>query len=166
MLLDSRLEKRTLGGQVTKDYQDTQDDSAIYTTIKSALIGIVVAALLESLFAFCAPIIMKLFSDDPVIISLVQTLLTIDIALEIGRVGNLVFGQALKTSGDAMFPTIIAAVFMYLFMVLGTYVFGIRLGLLAVGAYIGMAADECIRAVFMFGRWQSGKWRTKSLIRN
>lgn len=135
-------------------------------TKKSALIGIVVAALLESLFAFCAPVIMKLFSDDPVMISLVQTLLTIDIALEIGRVGNLVFGQALKTSGDAMFPTIIAAIFMYLFMVLGTYVFGIKLGLLAVGAYIGMAADECIRAVFMFGRWQSGKWRTKSLIRN
>ena len=40
MLLDSRLEKRTLGGQVTEDYQDTQDDSAIYTTIKTALIGI------------------------------------------------------------------------------------------------------------------------------
>ena len=107
---------------------------------------------------------MHLFSDDPQMIKLVGTLLTIDIVLEIGRVTNLVFGQALKTSGDALFPTIIAAVFMYLCMVLGTYVFGIRLGLLAAGAYIAMASDECVRAIFMFARWQSGKWRQKSLV--
>lgn len=36
-------------------------------------------------------------------ISLVKKLLTIDIILEIGRVTNLVYGNALKTSGDAVF---------------------------------------------------------------
>lgn len=133
-------------------------------TKKAALIGIVVAAILESLFAIFSVQIMGLFSDDPVIISLVGKLLVIDIVLEIGRVSNLVFGQALKTSGDAIFPTVIAAVFMYLCMVFGTYVLGIQLGLMAVGAYIAMACDECVRAVCMFARWQTGKWRQKGLI--
>ena len=133
-------------------------------TKKAAIIGIIVATILESLFAIFSAQIMRLFSDDPEMVRLVGILLTIDIVLEIGRVSNLVFGQALKTSGDAVFPTVIAAIFMYLCMVLGAYVFGIRLGLLAVGAYIAMASDECVRAIFMFARWQSGKWRKKGLV--
>lgn len=98
-------------------------------------------------------------------IGLVGKLLTIDIILEVGRVSNLVFGQALKTSGDALFTTIIAVIFTYFCMVGGTWFFGIRLNLLAVGAYIGLALDECARAVCMFLRWQSGRWKTKGFIK-
>ena len=74
------------------------------------------------------------------------------------------FGNALKTSGDAVFTTVIAAVFMYVCAVGGTYILGIQLGMLVVGAYIGMAMDECTRAVCMFFRWRSGKWKEKELI--
>lgn len=135
-------------------------------TRRAAVIGIGVAAVLESLFALFSGYIMLLFTDDPAMISLVGKLLAIDIALEVGRVSNLVYGQALKTSGDAIFPTIIAAVFMYLCAVGGTYFFGIRLGLMAAGAYIGMALDECVRAVCMFLRWKSGKWRKKGFVKS
>lgn len=91
-------------------------------------------------------------------------ILAIDIVLELGRVTNLVYGQALKTSGDAVFPVVMGAVFMYLAAVGGTYFFGLHLGLLAVGAYIGLASDECIRAVGMVLRWKSGKWKNKRLV--
>ena len=91
-------------------------------------------------------------------------ILAIDIVLEFGRVTNLVYGQALKTSGDAVFPVVMGAVFMYLAAVGGTYFFGLHLGLLAVGAYIGLASDECIRAVGMVLRWKSGKWKNKGLV--
>ena len=128
-------------------------------TKKAAIIGIGVSLLVASGIAFFGGSIVGLFTDDPVMVSLVCKLLVIDIALEMGRVTNLVFGQALKTSGDPVFPVIIAAVFMYLCAVGGTYVFGICLELQVVGAFIGLAIDECIRAVFMFGRWQTGKWR-------
>ena len=120
-------------------------------TKKAACIGILVAAGLEALFVFSADVLIK-------------TLLAIDILLEVGRVTNLVFGQALKTSGDAVYTTVIGVLFMYLCMVGGTWFFGIHLNLLAVGAYIGLTIDECVRAVFMFLRWQSGKWRTKGFI--
>jgi putative MATE family efflux protein len=133
-------------------------------TKKAALLGIIVATILESLFAIFSNQIMLLFTDDPVMIALVGKLLAIDIVLEIGRVSNLVYGQALKTSGDAIFPTIIAAIFMYICSVGGTYLFGIHMGLMAVGAYIGLACDECVRALCMFLRWKSGKWKTKGLI--
>lgn len=134
-------------------------------TRKAAITGIIVAVVLEGIFALSAGWIMKIFSDDPQMVKMVQILLTIDIVLEIGRITNLVYGNALKTCGDAIFPVVIATVFMYLCAVGGTYLFGIRLGMLAVGAYIGLAMDECVRAVAMFLRWKSGKWRTKSLVK-
>lgn len=133
-------------------------------TKRAAVIGIIVATVIESVFALSSGVIMRLFSDDPVMISTVGKLLAIDIVLEIGRVSNLVFGNALKTSGDAIFPTVIAAAFMYLCAVMGTYIFGIRLELYVVGAYIGLTLDECVRAVFMFARWNTGKWKQKGFL--
>lgn len=133
-------------------------------TKKAACIGIVVAAGLETVFFLSADVLIRIFTADLEMIRLVKILLAIDIVLEMGRVINLVFGQALKTSGDAVFTTVIGVMFMYLCMVGGTWFFGIHLNLLSVGAYIGLATDECVRAMFMFLRWQSGKWRTKGFI--
>ena len=46
----------------------------------------------------------------------------------------------------------------------GTWLFGVKLGWMAVGAYVGMALDECVRAVLMFVRWRSGRWQNLSLV--
>ena len=141
-------------------------DECAKGTKRVAVAGIAVAIVVASTIAAFSKPIMRLFSDDPEIISLVSKLLVIDIFLEIGRVSNLVFGQALKTSGDALFTTAIASVFMFVCAVGGTYFFGIHLGMMAVGAYIGLASDECVRAVCMFLRWNGGQWRKKSLVRS
>ena len=133
-------------------------------TRRVACIGIGIAAGLEVLFALSSSFLLRMFTDDPAMIALASRLLVIDIALEVGRAANLVFGQALKTSGDALFTSIIAVIFMYLCMVGGTWFFGIHMGMMAVGAYIGLASDECIRAVCMALRWRSGKWRAKGFI--
>lgn len=134
-------------------------------TKKAACIAVCAAAGLEAVFALSGDHLVRLFTEDPEMIALVGKLLAIDVILEVGRAANLVFGQALKTSGDAVFTTVIAVVFMYLCMVGGTWLFGVRLELMAVGAYIGLAGDECVRAVCMFLRWQSGKWKTKGFIK-
>ena len=107
----------------------------------------ITASCLSITFALLGNYIARIFTNDVQMINLVTKLLAIDIVLELGRVTNLVYGQALKTSGDAVFPVVMGAVFMYLAAVGGTYFFGLHLGLLAVGAYIGLASDECIRAI-------------------
>lgn len=133
-------------------------------TKRAAAIGVALAVGLEGLFALTSGFIMRIFTDDAQMISLVGTLLAIDIFLEIGRTSNLVFGSALKASGDALFTTIIAAVFMFLCAVGGTWFFGIYHGMMVTGAYIGLSLDECCRAFCMLMRWKSGKWRDKSLV--
>ena len=133
-------------------------------TRKAVIYGLVTATCFSVTFALSGRFIVHIFTDNTQMISLVVKLLIIDIFLEFGRVTNLVYSQALKTSGDALFPVIMAAIFMYLFAVGGTYFLGIHMGLLAVGAYIAMAGDECARAVGMVLRWKSGKWKSKSLV--
>ena len=133
-------------------------------TRRAALIGVLIGAGSATLFAIFGKPLVGLFTDDPAMIQLVSILLSIDIALEIGRVLNLVYGVALKTSGDAVFPMVIAVVFAFLCAAGGTWFFGIHLGWLAVGAYIAMALDECVRAVCMVSRWHSGKWMKHRIV--
>ena len=134
-------------------------------TKKAAVVGIGLAAVIGFAIACSSRWFMGLFTEDTEMQQLVRTLMFLDIGLEMGRVGNLVFGQALKTSGDALFTTVLGLIFMYLCAVCGTWLLGLQLGLLAVGAYIAMASDECIRAFCMFLRWNSGKWREKGFLR-
>ena len=139
-------------------------DTCNKQTKKAALIGIAIGIVVASIIALLGKPIVSIFTKDAEMIALVQKILIVDIFLEIGRVSNLIFGNALKTCGDALFPVIIGAIFMFLCAVGGTYFFGIHLGLLAVGAYIGLASDECVRAVAMFLRWQSGAWKNKRIV--
>lgn len=133
-------------------------------TRKNAVIGIIVGGFTAGVFALFAKPILSIFTQDSQMISLVQMLLTIDILLEMGRALNMVFGFTLKATGDAAYPLIIAVIFNFLCAVAGTWFFGICLGWMAVGAYVGMMLDECSRALFMFLRWNKGLWMNKNLI--
>jgi Na+-driven multidrug efflux pump len=124
-----------------------------------------IAKVASSLFALFARPVLGLFTDDPQMVALVRMLLMVDIALEIGRMSNLVYGFALKTSGDAVYPMLVAVVFAFLCAAGGTWLFGVKLGGLAVGAYAAMALDECVRAVFLYLRWRKGCWKTTSLVK-
>lgn len=141
-----------------------KQDECVRITRKSTALGIFAGVVTAGIFAIFSRQIVGIFTDDPEMIRLVGTLLLVDVFLEIGRSANLVYGYALKTSGDAVFPMVIAVVFMFLCAVGGTWLFGMKLGYLAVGAYVGMALDECIRAVLMCGRWRSGKWKRLKLV--
>ena len=134
-------------------------------TRRAGLLGVAVSVVLSTLLAVFAKPVVGLFTKDPNMIWLVGFLLILDIALEAGRVINLVYGTALKTSGDAVFPMVIAVVFAFLCAAGGTWLFGLRLGWLAVGAYAAMALDECVRAVCMIARWRTGKWKRQKLVK-
>lgn len=134
-------------------------------TRKAWIVGVLVSVAMGAMIALASPLFVGIFTDDPAMRSIITRLLWIDVALEIGRVTNLVYGQALKTSGDAVFPVVMGIIFMFLCTVCGTYFFGIHLGLLVVGCYISLALDELCRGVGMTLRWKSGKWMTKGLVR-
>lgn len=140
-------------------------DECQKATFKAAKLGVITAVAVAGIFVLTGKYIMLIFTDDPKIIQLVVMILVVDLVLEIGRICNIVFGMALKTAGDATYTVVIAVIFMYLFAVLGTYVFGISMEWFVVGSWIALAMDECARAVLMGIRWKSRKWEKKVLVK-
>ncbi len=134
-------------------------------TIRTARYGIIAALVFSVVMALVGKYIMMLFTDDAEMIGMVQTILIVDIALEVGRVSNIVYGNALKVCGDAVYTVTLAIIFMYVFAVFGTYFFGLHLGLMVAGAWIALALDECARSIFMYLRWNSRKWEKKVLVK-
>lgn len=85
---------------------------------------------------------------------------------ETGRCINLIFINALKATGDVVFPLIGAVISMFLFSSLGSWVLGIYLKLGFLGIFLAQALDECARAIMMLWRWTSNRWMNKSIIKN
>lgn len=133
-------------------------------TKKALGMGLAVSVLLAVLIALAAPVLVPMFTKDPEMIRVVCKLLWIDVILELGRTTNMIYGNALKTCGDAIFPVVIGVAFMFLCTVFGTWYLGIYRNLLVIGCYLALTADECVRAVAMILRWQSGKWKEKGLV--
>lgn len=131
----------------------------------SSLIAIGAGVLVELIFALVSPWLCQVFTPDTTLINVVRIVLFIDIALEVGRAVNLVYGNTLKTAGDAIFPMAATLIVTTLVLIGGSYLFAVVLRMGAIGAYIALAADECIRGVIILIRWQSGKWEKKALVK-
>lgn len=133
-------------------------------TFKALKKGIIISIVISMILIILSKPLLSFFTTNTTIINLATKLLVIDIFLEIGRVTNLIFANALKTAGDAVYIVIIASIVMLTIGVGGTYFLGIQLKYLAIGAYISMALDECIRGIISIFRWSSKKWETKVLV--
>jgi putative MATE family efflux protein len=118
--------------------------------------GLVASGTMALVVAIGAPWIMRAFTRDPAVIQAAQTLLWISLALETGRVANLVVLGALRSTGDVIFPVSAAIASLILVLGVGSVVLGQRYGL--VGIWIAYAADEWIRGALMFWRWETHGW--------
>ncbi len=118
--------------------------------------GIVASGALSLLAAAGAPWLMRLFTQDAAVIELAQTLLWISLALETGRVANLVVFGALRSTGDVFLPAAWAIASIVLVLGFGSIALGQWWGL--VGIWIAYAADEWIRGALMYWRWQTHGW--------
>ena len=120
---------------------------------------------MELIFALTSFLYLSLLTSDENLANAIRIALFIDIALEVGRAANLVYGNTIKSTGDSLFPMYISVPITLIFAVGGTYLFGVVCNMGVIGAYIGLSLDECIRGIIMFIRWRSGKWEQKVLLK-
>ena len=126
--------------------------------------GVAIGVGLSTFFYFACEPVMGLVTDNQEIIQLAKDVLFIEIFLEIGRGANIVLVQCLQAAGDIRIPVFVGVFGMWIFAVTLSYYFGIVLGWGLVGVWVAMAIDEIIRALIFVWRWQSNKWRGRSLI--
>ena len=126
--------------------------------------GVSIGVGLSTFFYFACEPVMRLVTDNQEIIKLAKDVLFIEIFLEVGRGANIVLVQCLQAAGDIRIPVFVGVFGMWVFAVTLSYYFGIVLGWGLVGVWVAMAIDEIIRALIFVWRWQSNKWKGRSLI--
>ena len=118
--------------------------------------GMLTSGLVALAAALAAPWLLRVFTRDALVIESAQTLLWIAVALEVGRVFNLILPGALRASGDVNFPVVAGIGSYALVLGVGSYFMGRAYGL--PGIFIVYAADEWVRGLLLLARWQGRGW--------
>ena len=135
------------------------------STYKAAAIGAASCIIVELILAAASFGYMGLLTSNNELAKVVTILLFIDIGVELGRAGNLVFDNTLKSTGDSLFPMYISLPITLFCTIGGTYLFGVALNMGVIGTYIGLVIDEIVRGTIMLFRWKSGKWERKVIVK-
>ena len=149
---------RYLGARRMDEAEKTIEKTLKIAVISSILIAFIQALLSKQIFSF--------FTKDQEVIKLCSYIMLIEVGLELGRAINITLVRALQTSGDVVFPTMLAVIFCWSVAVIGSYLFGIILGMGIVGVWIAMTIDELIRAAIFMVRLKRGSWKKRNLVVN
>jgi Na+-driven multidrug efflux pump len=142
-----------------------QPDEAYHRVWRYFGLGALVSfVLILVVFVFKTPII-SVFTHNPDIAATVAAVFLVSVFYEPGRNFNTIIIPSLKGAGDVRFPVLVGMCFMWGVGVVGAYILGIALHWGLVGIWIAMACDEWSRGLVMAGRWRSGAWRGKSLVK-
>jgi putative MATE family efflux protein len=132
---------------------------AAHRLVRRALgVGLAVSVLVAIAAALLGPRLLSIFTQDKSVIASGALLLWWTVILEPGRTFNLVVINALRAAGDARFPVLAGAGSMLIVLAGGAWLLGVTMGLGLVGVWIAYAADEWIRGLIMWCRWQSLAW--------
>ena len=104
-----------------------------------------------------------IFTMDPAVKRLGQTLLLIAAFYEPARAVNIIGGFSLKTVGDARFPVVIGMLFIWGILPI-VWAVNHYWTLSLVGFWLFFAADEIVRAGINLWRWRTGKWKSMGIV--
>ena len=135
--------------------------TSVWASVKWALLFTFVMVAFVMLFRYP---LMKLFTDNPVIIEIGVSVLLLSILLETGRTLNIVIISSLRAAGDAKYPLIVGVFSMVAMSLPLGYLLVFHLNLGLVGVWLAIAADEWTRAVIMYFRWKSRRWERYALV--
>ncbi len=139
-------------------------DDAYNVVVQNHKICLLGEFICNTLIAVFGRAIVGMFTTDPAVIELANTILWIDIAVGIGKSFNLSLEDALRGSGDATAQMYIALVSCFIVTIIACYLLGTVFGLGLIGCWIAYGLDEWFRGISYSLRWTSRKWEGKRLI--
>lgn len=140
-----------------------QYDRAYRLNLQNLKLTIGANILFSTIVFFLSKPLLSLFTDDPRIIVMGQTLMFLDILVEIGRGFNHIEENSLKGAGDVVYPMVVAIISCWTMSIFFSWLLGIKLGLGLAGCWFAFAMDEIFRGVAYFLRWRSRKWTQKTV---
>lgn len=139
------------------------DDSAVFYAKKLLKYTYIIDGILNiAVILFMTPL-MKLYpslSPDSLQIARQLVLMHAGCAIFIWPL-SFVLPNALRAANDVRFTMVVSIGSMFCLRILLSYVFGIGLGMGAVGVWLAMLIDWACRSLMFTLRFASGKWRAK-----
>jgi putative MATE family efflux protein len=131
---------------------------------RSLHVGMLMGFVMMVVLSLSARPLYGLFTTDSEIVGIGQWLLLLGLALEPARASNMVVGGSLRASGDARFASFVSVVLTWGIAVPLAYVLALRVGLGLIGVWMAMIADEGLRGLMNYWRWQTGAWKSKGVL--
>lgn len=120
--------------------------------------GMIVAVTIASTFFFFGRKIAGIYTNDPEVISLAAGCLKIIALMQPMQSTQFILAGALRGAGDTRGPLISSFIAVWGIRVILAKIF-INLGFGLTGAWMAQACDQVFRSVFMYFRYNSGKWK-------
>lgn len=139
-------------------------DEAYLQLINSLKLSLVIVTIISLGVILFQNSIIGYFTKDPEIIKIAKKIFWIFLIIETGRTFNIVIINSLHAAGDVKFPMIVGIIFMFGIAVSLSWFLGIKLELGLIGVWLANSADEWIRGILMYKRWQGKKWTKKGFV--
>ena len=128
-------------------------------------LSVLVSVTLSCVWALMGKTMFGWLTDNPEIIRMGVMVLYVDIILEIGKAINIYATNALRATGDVIYPFYVGVIVQWGVAVGCGYLFGLHWGWGLVGMWFAFMLDENIRGVIFVRRWNSMKWAKKGFVR-
>ncbi len=143
-----------------------KSEEAYKRVFRTLMTSMPITVALACINAILCRYTLHIFTENPNIIEIGQTIMIADIFVEIGRCLNMTFVSSLKAAGAYMFPFIAGIICNWGLGLTVGYTAGVVLGIGVAGIFLGTATDECIRGLVVMYYWYRKKWLGKSVVEN
>ena len=99
------------------------------------------------------------FADDLAVVAATIPLLWVAAVFQIADAGGAVARSVLRGTGDVTWPAIVGITCAWLFLPGGTWLFGYRAGLGALGGWIALCCEIVVGSAIFWWRLERGGWR-------
>lgn len=148
------------GNEVLLGYQ--RGAGATHTAYRQALRSALVAALaaggLAVLIYLASDAFIGLFTHDPAVLALGRELLLLTVFLKPGYAINAILYHSLKAVGDVRWPVMVSLGVTWGFSLPLAWLFCVHLEQGVPGIWYALIAEESLKALLMYLRWQSRCW--------
>ncbi|HEX5112197.1 MAG TPA: MATE family efflux transporter [Saprospiraceae bacterium] len=148
---------QTLVGQNLGALQPERAEKSVW---RSAFINMIFLTSISIVFLFFAPVIVPLFTPDPLVIDEGVRCLRIICLGYIFYAYGMVIGQAFNGAGDTVTPTRINFIAFWILQIPLSYVLSKLLNWGPVGVYWSIAISESSLALIAIYIFRKGKWKT------
>ncbi|HBL83594.1 MAG: MATE family efflux transporter [Clostridiales bacterium GWF2_38_85] len=124
----------------------------------SQRVGIVFSVGLITLFVFGGEMLMRLFTDDPEIISIGIIILYIIAASSPAQISQVIYSGCLRGAGDTKYVAATSLISIAIIRPIITYILCYPLGIGVIGAWISLIVDQYTRLLLSATRFSGDKW--------